>query len=147
MALRQEIYDGVNALLVQAFPRRKVYRDTEPKDFEQDSFFIALEKRTVSTLNHAMLEISQVVRIAVIGKLDAHGICDTDALSQCTDTLETIFWACGIPVGDRVLQITGLEVERTHENIVQLLCTLTYQEMRPNREDAADIMRRLHLRM
>ena len=137
MISRRDILDGLNLLVLEAFPTHMVYRDMLPDQFERPSALIALDKRTVKDGSDGTVEVSQPFRVQVIAARDSQGLVDTDTLQQDADIAEQLLWRGYLSCSGRCLHIESIGAEREPEDAIRIYGTLHYFDDRPDTLDDA----------
>ena len=101
---KTEILDAINLLLVERWPKRTVYVDVCPIDFERPSFWLAVEKHDLTDANRFLIRNDLQLRLTLYDELDEHYEASWYRLSKETD--EAVALLCRpLEVGDRHLHL------------------------------------------
>lgn len=101
---KTEILDAINLLLVEKWPKRTVYVDVCPLDFDRPSFWLAVEKNDLTDANRFLIKHDLQLRLTIYDELDEHYEASWYRLSQETDTVTDLLSRV-LKVGSRHLKL------------------------------------------
>ena len=101
---KTEILDAINLLLVEKWPKRTVYVDVCPVDFERPSFWLAVEKHDLTDANRFLIKNDLQLRLTLFDELDDHYEASWYRLSQETDAVTDLLCRV-LKVGERHLKL------------------------------------------
>lgn len=101
---KTEILDAINLLLVEKWPKRTVYVDVCPVDFDRPSFWLKVEKHDLTDANRYLIRHDLQLRLTLFDELDDHYEASWYRLSQETDIVTDLLCRV-LKVGERHLKL------------------------------------------
>lgn len=101
---KTDILDSINLLLVEKWPKRTVYVDVCPIDFDRPSFWLAVEKHDLTDANRFLIKHDLQLRLTLYDKRDDHYDASWYRLSQETDAVTDLLSRV-LKVGERHLKL------------------------------------------
>ena len=101
---KTDILDSINLLLVEKWPKRTVYVDVCPIDFDRPSFWLAVEKHDLTDANRFLIKHDLQLRLTLYDKRDDHYDASWYRVSQETDAVTDLLSRV-LKVGERHLKL------------------------------------------
>lgn len=103
-----DLIDAINLMLVEKFPKTKVYVTYSKKGFDRPSFFISYVSGKQDDLNRNAYTGNINIQVVYFSPLDDYMNVDLMAQNQEWDEIRSVFSSGYIKVGDRAAKIKEL---------------------------------------
>ena len=134
---KTEILDAINLLLVERWPKRTVYVDVCPVDFERPSFWLAVEKHDLTDANRFLIRHDLQLRLTLFDELDDHYEASWYRLSQETDIVTDLLCRV-LEVGERHLKLQLKVLPRDPDRAYVQINT-SWMDNRPGMDTGASV--------
>lgn len=134
---KTEILDAINLLLVGRWPKRTVYVDVCPVDFERPSFWLAVEKHDLTDANRFLIRHDLQLRLTLFDELDDHYEASWYRLSQETDIVTDLLCRV-LEVGERHLKLQLKVLPRDPDRAYVQINT-SWMDNRPGMDTGASV--------
>ena len=134
---KTEILDAINLLLVERWPKRTVYVDVCPIDFERPSFWLAVEKHDLTDANRFLIRNDLQLRLTLFDELDDHYEASWYRLSQETDIVTDLLCRV-LEVGERHLKLQLKVLPRDPDRAYVQINT-SWMDNRPGMDTGASV--------
>lgn len=134
---KTEILDAINLLLVGRWPKRTVYVDVCPVDFERPSFWLAVEKHDLTDANRFLIKHDLQLRLTLFDELDDHYEASWYRLSQETDIVTDLLCRV-LEVGERHLKLQLKVLPRDPDRAYVQINT-SWMDNRPGMDTGASV--------
>ena len=132
---KTDILDAINLLLVERWPKRTVYVDVCPVDFDRPSFWLTVEKHDLTDANRFLIRNDLQLRLTIYDELDDHYEASWYRLSQETDIVTNLLCRV-LKVGERHLKLQLKVLPRDPDRAyVQL--SASWMDARPGMDTGA----------
>ena len=148
---KTDVLDAINAVLVAHWPKRTVYVNVCPVDFDRPSFWLRATSDKVSDANRYTVKHELTLELVLYDEQDDHYEVHWERLDRDADEAAMLMQA-PLAVGDRRLRLWTETLPRNPDEAVVRISTTWYDERYsgagdpPPVADDADVSYRITLK-
>lgn len=144
MLKTKEIREELREDLKQLFPDSTVLENLVPHSFQRPAFLLVCEKRTMDSINAALVDLKLEVSVTLFVEADPYHQSHVEALEERVDRLVLTLTQGCLRVKDRALDILQVRSVCGFDS-ADVRFTLQWSERRQALEEDLERMRQVHL--